>query len=241
MHLQQLRLSRDNSPVRAWLAACSVGELQELETCLERVFHPNELSYLETLRFPARRTSYLLGRACAKRAVGAYLGERVLCHIDVARGVFEQPLVRHASPDVPDISLSHSGQEAIAIAFDAGHPMGIDLQHMEPGRSDTVVRSMTDGERQGVEGLGLPLSESAWHLWAMREALSKALRCGLTVPLPLLQAHQLTRSGNGLASTFQNFEQYQAVSARQGTLVAALVLPRRMRLEESPFHFLSSL
>ncbi len=61
----------------------------------------------------------------------------------------------------------------------------------------------------GEEGLQLLL------LWSLKEALSKALRTGLTVPFALLETtHHLSPVPGGVTAQFANFAQYVGTCLR---------------------------
>jgi len=66
-------------------------------------------------------------------------------------------------------------------------------------------------------------------VWTMKEALSKALRCGLTVPLNLLEvrAAVLQRDGS-LRSEFSNFSQYKCQTWVVSPCVLSIALPLQL-------------
>ena len=68
------------------------------------------------------------------------------------------------------------------------------------------------------------------RLWCLKEALSKALRCGLTVPLELLAVGSVEPHPIVLWAGFANFAQYRGLSLVAGDLAAALVLPKTVTL-----------
>jgi 4'-phosphopantetheinyl transferase len=89
---------------------------------------PAEQAYFSTLRSVRRQRSYLLGRYAAKLALRDLLHESNLRAIEITRGVFDQPIARCARTQGWGVTISHADALAVALAFPAGHPMGIDIE-----------------------------------------------------------------------------------------------------------------
>jgi 4'-phosphopantetheinyl transferase len=68
-------------------------------------------------------------------------------------------------------------------------------------------------------------------LWSLKEALSKALRCGLTVPFCLLEVSSLVRLPGGVRARFENFSQYEGFAFCAAPFSLALVMPHTVRWE----------
>src|SRR6185436_15741104 len=99
----------------------------------------NEREHLKGFRFPAKREGFLLGRVAAKRALGTVLGESDLRQIEIHSGIYGQPLVRHPRAGSVDVTVSHSQGMAVALAFPAEYPMGIDLETVSAVSAATVI------------------------------------------------------------------------------------------------------
>ena len=96
-----------------------------------------------------------------------------------------------------------------------------------PANVALLTRQTNAAERRLVAAcLDAPEAERLTRLWCLKEALSKALRCGLTVPLELLAVGSAEAGPPGLGVTFANFAQYRGLSLAAGDLAAALVLTR---------------
>jgi 4'-phosphopantetheinyl transferase len=91
---------------------------------------PTEFSYFCTLRSACRQQSYLLGRYAAKLALRDLLQESDFRIIEIARGVFDQPIVLFAQKQRWGVTISHTDSLAVALAFQAGHPMGVDAERI---------------------------------------------------------------------------------------------------------------
>ena len=96
-----------------------------------------ETAYFSTLASARRQVSYLLGRYAAKIALSTVLVEPDLKAIEIERGVFEQPIVHCGRNGGWDVTISHTEDLAVALAYPAGHPMGIDLERIDPRQHET--------------------------------------------------------------------------------------------------------
>ncbi len=138
---------------------------------------------------PARRRQWLLARIAAKDAVRHWLKQRLgveLCMADVEITADDngRPLARvqavAADTPLPLVSMSHSGDTAVAVAAGGVEGIGIDLEEMTR-INDDVLRAGFD--RNDLERLGGADGEEqrrwALRLWCAREACGKALGLGL--------------------------------------------------------------
>ncbi len=221
-----LKLDRDGAPVRAMLAyAFGSGSAQE--ESLRAVLSPEEHGVAARYSHPRRLLSYLLGRHCAKRALAPLLGEADLRTITITSGVFDQPLVRYPSAERFDVSLTHWDGGAVAVAFPDGHPMGIDGEALDASRVETMTAQLTTDEKAWSADSPLLRPTVAW---TAREALSKALRCGLMVPLEFLSISTPLHEGPITEGRYTHFTQYRFLCLTGEHAVITLCLPRNTRL-----------
>ncbi len=228
-------LVREHWEGRATLVWAPGDGYTELAASAHDMLGPREQDTLATFDHARRRTSYLLGRYAAKLALMRVTGITDGRAIDVVAGCFQQPIVV-APLDVPvGVSISHSATGACAVAFPDGHPMGIDVEEIVPDRVTTMRTQFAAGERDVIARCGDEMKLSA-AVWTAKEALSKVLRCGLTVPFELLEVDGLTCADEEVSGVFRHFAQYRFQSWIRGPAVVSLVLPRRTHLKiESPF------
>ncbi|MHB8520620.1 MAG: 4'-phosphopantetheinyl transferase family protein [Limisphaerales bacterium] len=222
-----IRLRRGELRLDAVFAFVTVGEFEHGKDSAGDFLSESEFGYFSSLQFPRRQQSYLLGRLAAKLAAGEYLREPGLNRIEIYPGVFEQPLVKYLSDDVPGVSISHCEGLAVAVAFPAGHPMAIDVEAVDVARVATMKSQMTAHELRWAQ-CGEAAEDSLCALvWTAKEALSKVLRCGLMSPMEIMALSELKRGGGGLwEGLFQNFAQYRFVSWVGDSSVLSLVLPK---------------
>jgi 4'-phosphopantetheinyl transferase len=188
---------------------------------------PQEAAYFERLRFIRRQQSYLLGRYAAKIAVQKALDEPELRELEIIHGVFGQPLVACSSRRTSGISISHCTGFAVALTFPIGHPMGIDIEKIDPDREATIRTQLSQRELEWVEsGIGAR-GALMTLLWTAKEALSKALTTGLMSPIEIYHLNQITPVGKGVwTGAFEKFGQYQFVGWVVDRYALSIVLPK---------------
>ena len=221
----------------AFLSACSLP-YHQLETLKESYLHTAELAYLCTLAFEKRRYSYLLGRHAAKGAASAFMGGVDPREFWIHNGIMRQPLLycqRVAEISSgrlnPAVTISHSHGVGVAAVFSAVHPLAVDLEWVDSRHERVIWEYTTESEKGLLAGLSLSAIDRATLAWTTKEALSKALLCGLSVPFKVLEIKSIEVNQEVYISHFTNFTQYKAHAVRQGPYWFSLVLPSKSQLE----------
>jgi len=219
MELKAMMVIAFNDPSNTWMEAVT-GLLGK-----------NEVAYFSTLRFARRQGSYLLGRYAAKTALSSVLSEADLSAIEIERGVFEQPIVRCDRNGRWEVTISHTENLAVALAYPAGHPMGVDLEQIDPGQHETILSQLPERELGWLNLCSAERFQVASALWAAKEALSKVLRTGLMANMRVYDLAEFnlldSKEWEGL---FENFAQYKArvwIGAKQ---VLSIAFPKRSTL-----------
>lgn len=229
-------LRRSDCTVPCRFSSVSASEYPALAERRSSILSDSELAYFEGLPVLRRRTSYLLGRFAAKNALASLVGEDDYRSISIEPGIFGQPIVHHRCSIGYDISISHNSQQAIAIAFDAGHPMGIDIEKFDYTLYQTLLSAVPDEEARFLDCSDNASPELLLVLWTAKEALSKALRCGMMTPASVLAIESLERSPScRYQSVFRNFGQYKALSWVSEATIISIVLPLRTEIDFDPF------
>lgn len=207
------------------------GSLNELAA---QFLGPIEAAYFSTLRSERRRKSYLLGRYTAKLALREPLAERNPKCIEIARGVFEQPIVHFEGTGGWAVTISHSDTLAVCLAFPVGHPMGVDVERIEEARQETIFSQLSPQEISWVENAASNRAGVATALWAAKEGLSKVLTTGMMTPFQVYNLSEFSRIDSGIwEGLFQNFAQYKVRVWIGSTHVLSIALPKRSILEQT--------
>lgn len=176
-----------------------------------------------------RRREFMLGRYAAKSALAVWNHRDSLAAFTITAGAFEQPVVQ--GDGAADVTLAHTADAAVALAHERGHPMGVDLEAIDLARVEVLRTQVSAAELPAPAGALTGETDRLFILWSAKEALSKALRCGLTCPFELLAAADARVDAAGVcAGTFANFGQYQFVAWLAGSRAFALVCSRNAEL-----------
>lgn len=195
----------------------------------DKFLHKEEKSYFLQLQYLKRQHSYLLGRYCAKHAISWYNKTKNFTEVWIENGIFNHPVVIQASNSNTQVSISHTKEVGVAIAFPETYPMGIDIETISSKKADIIISHLSSSE------LNLNMFETKdahlTFLWTAKEALSKVLKCGLTLPFYLLEINSVKRLENITISNFKNFKQYKAISFCLKNFLCSLVCPQGANLE----------
>lgn len=199
---------------------------------VSQVLHPEEMEYFSKLKFEKRRKSFLLGRFCAKKAFSSMVSGVRPRDIRIDKGIFDQPLLRHPLARNMQVSISHCDDIGAALVFPESHPMGIDVERIDPGRGDVIEGQLVDSEMEILKSA--PRSKDAMLalMWTVKEALSKVMKTGLTAPLSIYEISAIESKNTCVVSSFKNFGQYKAFSFHNGEYVFSIAGPRQIVLED---------
>lgn len=193
----------------------------------------SESELLKGFQFAAKREGFLLGRLAAKRALGALLEEPDLRRIEIHSGIYGQPLVRHPRADSVEVTVSHSHGLAVALAFPAAYPMGIDLETLSAISAPTILGELqaSPAELAWLATGAVDQATACGVLWTAREALGKALKIGLNSPLGILALAGIQPAGaQAWAGRYLRFPQCRFLSQATGGRVLTLAMPAEAEL-----------
>jgi 4'-phosphopantetheinyl transferase len=219
--------------LNAVLAFAFEHEFSDLAERANDFLGPVESAYFANLHVIRRQRSYLLGRYAAKLALRELVQESDLRAIEIARGVFDQPIVLCARKQGWGVTISHADSVAVALAFPAGHPMGIDVEPIDSTHYQTLRSQLSADEITRVKEAGGQELELATAIWTAKEALSKVLCSGLMSPMHIYSLSEFRLIGPRIwEALFQNFAQYKATIWIGDRWVLSIVLPKRSTLGE---------
>lgn len=207
--------------------------LEALDAAVPERLALEEAALLTERLAPARRQSLLAGRWAAKNALGILAPGTAARDIRILPGLFGQPVATLPGRANLQVTLAHAGNAALAVAHPESCPMGVDLERATPEQLGALREQTTPGERERAHA-ALPSDEAQrlLLLWCLKEALSKALRCGLTVPFRLLEVASLAPLPGGVRARFENFAQYEGTACTAGPFALAVVHPHMAQWED---------
>jgi len=221
---------------RVLTASFTLVPLKDYQLAVEnisQILHPGEMAYFITLKHERRQKSYLMGRYAGKKVLSSYFNESNLTAIEIVQGIFGQPIVRYLSREMPGISLSHDNSFAAAIAFPDTHPMALDIETADEDKVKVIKSQLTDAEAEFVMSGMLPEYLLCTLFWTAKEAMSKILKCGLTIRFALLEV-EISESDcltKEFHITFKNFPQYQAFGWILGNRVLTIAYPAKLVID----------
>jgi phosphopantetheinyl transferase len=177
--------------------AVLVGDDDQGPERLERWLTSRELEIYRGFTVPKRRREWLAGRIAAKEVIGRRHG---LVGDDRFRAI--EIVSRRAGPERGrpvyrvggelgrfDLSISHSGDiGAVALAPEPGQRVGIDVERVEPRPPGFEPLALGAVERERLEGLEAdPRWRMITQMWALKEALTKAVGTGLRIAPPRIE------------------------------------------------------
>lgn len=231
--IHSLNLERENIRKTIYLIEIDRKAYPRLADYSREIYGVKEKFQLHQYKYQKKKEEFALGRLAAKLSVSLmYQKENDLKNIQVTKGVFGQPHIRYRKEPETDISISHTGEKIYALAFPGGQQLAIDSEKM-PIKEDlqhVILESCTSREISMLNSLGFPKEQSLLFIWTLKEALSKVLRCGLTVPFKMLEIVQPELNGPGLQCFFGNFEQYKGQAHIFDEYIFSIISPRYTRL-----------
>lgn len=221
-----IRLQRSEGTFHAALAAIR-GDLSALLSKHD-LLHPAEKKIFGRFRFNARKKSYLLGRLSAKEALNRLAKIDKPESIWIDSGIFHFPIVKCPEMNNLSVCISHCDDVGLCLAFPDAHPMGLDIELVDPEQLDAILLQTADSELELLKEHGLDTIQGYTAFWSVKEALSKILKTGLMLDFKIIKIQTIERNGAVIETTFKYFGQYKAYSYMlNDKYVVSLALPGR--------------
>ena len=228
VYINEIDLIRPGNTCKVTLCCCFFSCMTDYESLIQYL-HSQERNYYNTLQFEKRIRSYLLGRFAAKKAVAALTSEENLTNIFIQAGIFQQPVVVSGKHNL-QVSITHCDDFGAALAFPETHPMGIDIEVIDPAQRAILERQMTEAEKEKIIFLPVAYDMGITLLWTAKEALSKALKTGLMTPFEVFEISKIEFRENYAICYYKNFTQYKVTAFTLGSYVCSIVHPLKSEL-----------
>lgn len=231
---RRLPMSHQGKALDVWLAHATREQFDPTFRSAREFLATSESERLDAMKFPKRRESFVLGRLAAKEALAASFGEVDLSKIQIDTGVFGQPLVNYNKLHSREVSIAHSEGIAIALAYPSAYPMAVDVEQIESGRADTVRKELkfSMAEEEWVRSEQVTEDAAYILLWTFREALAKALKCGIVGPFESFTTEKIKNIGDGIwSATYSAFQQFKAISQIKEDRVISMAFPAAVEIQ----------
>lgn len=225
-HVSSLTFKRHDREVPNFLAWVNFNHFENLLSNLDVYFSKREIATYQKTTSNKKQKTYLLGRYAIKLAAGYFLDESSLNEIEVVSTVVQYPVIRHLSRNTPEVTLSHCDPLALALAHEAGHVVGLDIEKKSPSKIRVFERSMTPDEISLCRGIEkVSYKTLANLLWTVHESLSKAIKCGFSVSFKLLEIKNLTVHNAYYHFTFRHFAHLHSYAYVLDKHILSITLP----------------
>ena len=229
----EIRIASPRRRDQIILAYASHACLEDAERQLKTLLSPAETRHFHSIRSKKSRDSFLLGRVAAKAAICRHANIESARTVDIRHGAFEQPVVSCNAAHSTALTLSHTDSAALAVAHDADHPMGVDMETTTVDRPHLLRSNALRDSYLCAASPKIGPRDALFITWAAKEALSKALRCGLGCSFKVLGIERVEVDARGACvGEFTDFKQYQFVAWITGPFVIALVCSKRVAIRE---------
>jgi len=209
----------------------SIIQFSNLFNNAEAILHPSEIEQLNTYRYQKRRESYMYGRISGKMAISEH--QNIPFHdFYITNGIFSHPVAEGKNIANCQVSLTHTDTASAAIAFNQAHPMGIDLEYICSDNADVVMNSFTPNEKELCRNEIYALA-----IWSAKEAVSKAIKLGLTIPLHFLEVSSISEINGIYTLNFSHFSQFRVTCCQVKDNIMAIAYPSALKLDMNTFPF----
>ncbi|MEL6537899.1 MAG: 4'-phosphopantetheinyl transferase superfamily protein [Bacteroidota bacterium] len=236
--VSELPLRGYHKGFHAYLGFCNVDHDRLLQT-KNMYLHGHEQERYESIEAEAHKRSYLRGRYISKEVLGAYFEESELTQFNIVNGIFNQPIVEYKlGHNRTGVSISHNEEYGIGVAFSEEIPMAVDIERCSLSQKEIIKSQITNDEREMAADMPWQSTIAYTVLWTVKEAISKVIKTGLTIPLDVLKVGGFNANENHIVCSFENFTQYQTVSFRVKDHVCSMAMPLNAAGDSDIFEFI---
>jgi 4'-phosphopantetheinyl transferase len=229
-----IKLVRENSVHTAGYTIIK-QDLSDLYGYL-KVLHPDEITYLNSLKFDRRKSSYLLGRISAKSALSKIIPTKAAMNsFKVGFGVFQFPVIEHLPCSGFQVSITHCDTIGISMACPEAHPIGVDIEKINPEKVDSMVNMFTQEEITLTNSCLNDKASAYTLLWTVKESLSKILKTGMMIDFKYLELDSLDYKNGLYSANFKNFTQYKSLSIVLNSYIVSITCPKRTNIDLTNF------
>lgn len=161
-----------------------------------------------------RQLEFVRGRCAAKAAI-AELESGEVGEVSIIRGQRGEPLVSGLNCGV---SISHSRNIAVALAFKRGSTFGVDVEYVN-AKFVKALKRMTNTTAEHVPDNVTSLTVA----WTLKEALSKCLKTGFTIAVENFAFSEFRNSGNIYTCGFSKYPLFLGKAVLKNDVVLAVV------------------
>lgn len=192
-----------------------------------------EQDILRKMNHKNRIRSFCAGRFAAKKAIKLINPDYISADISIVPGILENPVILSDYPLNLNISISHSQSFSFAVVTSPICPVGVDTEViLKENQKEYLALSTKHEILLTMNIFQEDELTAAARLWALKESLSKTIKCGLTIPLKLLEIISFDEELKSRC-VFKNFPQYRATSFTLNGSIFAICLPYSINIYDN--------
>lgn len=165
--------------IDVWI--CRLDAADDRLSKWRKLLSPDELERSARFVFPHDRAKFVAARGQLREILSRYV-----CipphRIEFEYGPHGKPYIRSAVGSL-QFNMSHSAYLA-AIAISTTEEVGVDIEQIRPAKEDIAERYFSAAECAALNQLShADRLRGFYNVWTRKEAVIKALGCGLSMPL----------------------------------------------------------
>jgi len=181
---------------------------------LKKYLSLEELETWAALKAESRQLSFAMGRFCAKQAIAKLRPETIPEDIHIASGAFGQPLIQTLGLQDLAVSISHTINAAIAVAFLQELPIGIDIEHLDLDRIRVIEQVLDEDEKTLHQDLAIDRPQFLALCWTAKEALGKTIKIGFFGKSDRYRIREFQKWGEHHRIYFHHFYEFVGISIK---------------------------
>ncbi len=200
--------------------------VQELTSMLS----VEEKQLLQKFKVASRQNEFIAGRVLAKNGISIFTDGLTPENMNIAHGVWGFPLFIAKETENMWVSIAHSKRYVASIVSDTEiHPIGVDIEEISKDNESSLAHFLINY----VADLSL---EEKHVYWAAKEAVSKALRTGFTIPEHLFEISEINFSDELYTINFKHLTRLQATAWIKNEVVICIAYPTELEFESIQKH-----
>lgn len=184
-----------------------------------------ELEYLIKLKYEKIKKQFIWGRVVAKYAIEGIDNNIVFNEINILKGSINEPVIKELKYKDLGVSISHSKDVIIAVAYQTESSCGIDIEYISESSKKCANKLVKDEE---VKLLGEIIEDQSLIgicLWTIKEAMAKSVLKGLSLPLSSYQINKFYKYNDVYYGYYCNFKNYCCLCKKYKDYFIAIAIP----------------
>ncbi len=170
-----------------------------------------ELEHLIKIKYEKIKRQFIWGRVAAKYALESIDSNIIFNDINIIKGSFNEPIIREIKNETLKVSILHSKNVAIAVAYPKEISCGIDIEYISEKSKKLTNKLITNEEMKLLSSIVEYKTLMGIYLWTIKEAISKSVIKGLSLPISTYAINKFYKCNNVYYGNYRNFKDYRYI------------------------------